>query len=59
MEAKILIIIEGVFITLVSFEALKQNHNASVSSLQEKLTVLSKQLIDLEYGYNSAVQQSK
>jgi hypothetical protein len=59
MEAKILIISKSVPFNLLRFEALKQNHNNSVSSLQEKLTVLSKQLIDLENGYNSAVQQSK
>lgn len=38
---------------------MKQNHNANVSSLQEKLTVLSMKLVDLENGYNSAVQQTK
>ena len=59
METKILIISQSVFLHLLSFEALKQNHNSSVSSLQEKLTVLSKQLLDLENVYNNAVQQSK
>jgi hypothetical protein len=59
METKILIISKSVYFNLIRFEALKQNHNSSVSSLQEKLAVLSKQLLDLENGYNNAVQQSK
>jgi hypothetical protein len=59
LEAEILIIIEVVNSALFSFEAMKQNHNANVSSLQEKLTVLSMKLVDLENGYNSAVQQTK
>jgi hypothetical protein len=59
MEAEILVISESVIIPLLSFEALKQNHNVSVSSLQEKLNVISKKLAELENGYNSAVQQSK
>lgn len=59
MEAKILIISKSVSFNLLRFELLKQNHNNSVRSLQEKLAVLSKQLIDLESGYNNAVKQSK